>query len=445
MNALGSTASDEHMPPVTEVQEVLGSPTEIADNSDNEHSPERPAKLEKRKREVRQRDPRALPVPGTEEDEDDLDSPSKRPPRAESVLTASDIKDLLAGHLSEMKAAWRTFQGRLDHLDGVQEQQGQALDTHGEMLGQLRTRTKVIEKDMITHKQAQQQTAKNLEDLTEEVKNMRVQWDELQGKVAEGRHKKGGTSPGPVAPSDPWATYLQQRQDQPAPHGLFAATSSGSSADKSDSLTEDEKRTLVIGGWRQDTRRAVIDEESQQVLNQPSIKSLIDSEKLLIYGPRRSVGMLRFCQRENETYNEMRNRMWETVRMIANMKIVLESTKEGNDHKTLWASFVKTKAARAKSALVSMVRRVTIVLALDAKNEQGRIQCIANTQTTAYDCDWNLGTIWCGTHKLASATHKQPKEGECVLMSGGWVSLSAVSFTAGCTVEEAKLAFEREL
>ena len=111
----------------------------------------------------------------------------------------------------------------------------------------------------------------------------------------------------------------------------------------------------------------------------------------------------------------------------------------------MWATFVKTKAARAKSSHVSMVRRVTIALAMDAKNEAGGIACLQNTQISAYDCDWNLGTIWCGKLKLASATHRQPKEGENVLMSGGWISLTSVAETAGCSIDEAKLAFEREL
>ena len=155
--------------------------------------------------------------------------------------------------------------------------------------------------------------------------------------------------------------------------------------------------------------------------------------------------MLRFVLREGEAFNDMRNRMWQTVKAIASMKHALESTKEFGDPRTLWASFVKTKVARAKSSLVSMVRRVTIALALDAKDEQGGIACLSHTQPTSYDCDWNLGTIWCGALKLASATQKQPKEGEFILVSGGWVSLTAVSTTAGCSVEEAKIAFEREL
>ena len=92
-----------------------------------------------------------------------------------------------------------------------------------------------------------------------------------------------------------------------------------------------------------------------------------------------------------------------------------------------------------------MVRRVTCILALDTKTPDGGIRCLASTQFSAYDCDWGLGTIWCGPHKLASATHKAPREGEHVLMGGGWVSLDAVATTAGCSIDEAKAALEREL
>ena len=429
------------------VEEVLGSPTEIAEDSqpDQEHGV-RP-KMEKRKREERLRDhPGVVPVPGSDNEEEN-ESPSKRPPRASRGLTASDIREILSGHVSEMKAAWSTFQGRLTHLEGIQEKQGEALDCHGEMLGQLKTRTKVIEKDMVSHRQAQEQTARHLDELTEEVKNMKVQWEDLQSKPPGNfALQRGAPSPALAGPSDPWSAYLRHRGEVPAAQNSAPVPRAVTDpSDRGDALTEEEKRTLVIGGWARDTRRAVIEEEFSVVLAQEAIKSLTDAEKLLVYGPRRSVGMLRFTLREGEAFNDMRNRMWETVKAIANMKHVLASTKELGEQRTLWASFVKTKTARAKSSLVSMVRRVTIALALDAKNEQGGIPCLAHTQPTAYDCDWNLGTIWCGSHKLASATHKQPKDGDCVLVSGGWVSLTAVSSTAGCSLDEAKLAFEREL
>ena len=155
------------------------------------------------------------------------------------------------------------------------------------------------------------------------------------------------------------------------------------------------------------------------MLGLEDLKKLIDVDKLVIYGPRRSVGMLKFTLREGESQGELRNRMWETIKLISNLKHTLASTRDGDEYKTMWASFVKTRNARVKSALVSMVRRVTIALALDAKDSNGGIACVLNTQITAYDCDWALGTIWCGALKLASATHKQPKEGEIVTMGGG--------------------------
>ena len=426
-----------------------GSPTELAESSGDDQ--EMKAKNEKRKRDdrgrdARSRDVRAFPVPGGD-DEDELESPSKRAQRAEEPFTAREMRELLMGHVREMKSAWTTFQGRLDHLEGVQEKQGSAIDKHDEMMSQLRTRTKVIEKDMASQKKAQQQTVSNLDALTEEVKNMKVQWDDMRGKVEQGEIKRPAALNVPV---DPWAAFLQRRgQEQvvaePAGAPPHLASGSGPVADKGDSLTEEEKRTLVIGGWLRDTRRSVIEEESQQVLCLDAVKQLLDVDKLMIYGPRRSVGMLRFSLREGEGPGELRTRMWETVKIISNLKHALPSTKEGEEHRTMWASFVKTKNARAKSALVSMVRRVTIALALDAKDENGSVPCVGNTQITAYDCDWALGTIWCGALKLASATHKQPREGEHVLMSGGWVSLTSVATSAGCTIEEAKLAFEREL
>ena len=70
---------------------------------------------------------------------------------------------------------------------------------------------------------------------------------------------------------------------------------------------------------------------------------------------------------------------------------------------------------------------------------------VLHTLQTAYDMDWSAGTIWCGIHKLGSATHRKPKEANTIVMSGGWINLDAVGLVAGCTDEAAKAAFEREL
>ena len=130
-------------------------------------------------------------------------------------------------------------------------------------------------------------------------------------------------------------------------------------------LTEEEKRTLVLGGWLQDTKRGVIEEEAAFILQLEEAKPLLDTDKIMVYGPRCSVGMLKFTVREGETAQQMKDRMWEFVKCVSKLKHQLPSTRSGSEARTMWASFVKTKTARARSAHISMVRRVTMSLACD--------------------------------------------------------------------------------
>ena len=156
--------------------------------------------------------------------------------------------------------------------------------------------------------------------------------------------------------------------------------------------------------------------------------------------------MIKFTQRKDEIFFEsVKQRMWQVVRTVAKLKILVPSTKAMGEEKTMWASFVKTRTARVRSAHISMIRRVTIELAGDTKDEGGGVLNVLHTLQTAYDMDWSAGTIWCGIHKLGSATHRKPKEANTIVMSGGWINLDAVGLVAGCTDEAAKAAFEREL
>ena len=426
-----------------DVEEVKPSPTEIADSdpeelpAEGDHGEARQVKLEKRKR----RDRRHVSAPAAglgDDDDDDLDSPSKRPQRGDEVpMTSRELRELLFGHVKEMKVAWKDFQGRLEQVEGDQQR------THFEV-SNLQARTRVIEKDVVGCRQVADATAKSLDSLTEEVRNLKVHLsDAKQAPARASTGVLGGGSSG--VQGDPWSDYLRRRQQDPKPEG---GNSDGSDAakERGDSLTDEEKRTLVIGGWLQDTKRSVIEEEFAVLLARDELKALVDVEKLAIYGPRRSVGMLKFTPRGDESQGDVRNRMWMVIKLLSGIKHELPSTRVGGDCRTLWASFVKTKNARARSSHVSLIRRVTIALAVDAAaRDPAGGGIAAPVHQTDYDCDWSLGTIWCGALKLGSATHRAPKDEEQVLMPGGWVSLSAVARSAGCSTEEAKAAFEREL
>ena len=437
-----------------------GSPTELADGSDlgdpfdvdednNPMNKKKEKELIKPKQEKRKRERRTCPdgaaaaraVPSDDEN-GELESPSKRPSCAEDrALSAKDIRELLMGHVSEMRNAWSAFEGRLDKVE-------QAQSRSSNEIADLQARTGVVEKDLQFQRATFQTTTANLEQLTTEVKNMKVRMEEIGSRPAP-----PVASPGPsAAPAtsggqpDPWADFLRQRGRQVGGNDAGARGQANITVegDKMDTLSEDERRTLVIGGWLQDTRRSVIEEEAGVIFQTAEFKEILDSEKLAIYGPRRSVGMLKFIRREGETENDMRNRMWQIIRALSQMKLVLPSTKGVGSDKVLWASFVKTRSARLRSSRVSMIRRVCIALAVEAeaKNAGG---VTMNTQGSAYDCDWNMGTIWCGPYKLGSSSHRSPKDEETVTMSGGWISLTAVAKIAACSTDEAKLAFEKEL
>lgn len=204
----------------------------------------------------------------------------------------------------------------------------------------------------------------------------------------------------------------------------------------------------MVGGWMADTRRAVIEDESAVILQREDIKALVDVDKLAVYGPRRSVGMLKFVQREGESCTEdVRSRMSKVVKILAQEKYILPSTQSSGDDKAMWAAFMKTKAARSRTAHISMLRRVCIALATETKDEAGAVLRLEHTEAGAYDMDWSAGTIWCGIHKLGSATHRSPKpqQAEVILMGNGWVNLDAVALVAGCSPDTAKRAFELEL
>ncbi|CAE7458749.1 unnamed protein product [Symbiodinium sp. CCMP2592] len=396
------------------IGEVPGSPAELAEDiSDNESSEhgvdaEMKVKMEKRKRgdrDYRRRcDPRAHPVPDSD-DEEDEDSPSKRPQLGEEKpLTAREIRELLIGHVSEMKCAWKTFQGRLDDVE--REQARSSFEVTN-----LQARTRVVEKDLGQQRETTTQHAKALENLTDEVQKMKVKLDDIQSRP----------QPGPAALQPNLLLKY---------HLLILGVNIFASRENEMFLSYHLHRTIPG-----DTKRSVIEEESSEILNHAEIKDLLDSHKLLVFGPRRSVGMLRFQVRDGETFEDTKKRMWEIVRALGRIKHILPSTSAGGDERTLWGSFVKTKNARLRTAHVSMARRVVIALAKDNGGQNGG----ANTLITNDDCDWNMGTIWNGSEKIGSATHRQPKNAdEIVLMPGGWINISAAARVSGSSTDDAR-------
>ena len=265
----------------------------------------------------------------------------------------------------------------------------------------------------------------------------------LKTKVEELAASPSGSG-GPMEDNDkmldPWADYLNKKKSGEEHNG-----GNGSAKEDGRALSEEDQRTLIVGGWLPDTRRAKIEEEAKTILEHDTIQPLIDAEKLVVFGPRRSFGMLRFQPRGDESPVDLKKRMWEVVSKIRGGKFALPSTQGEHGHggKTAWASFLKTPEARRRSALCSLIRRVTMQLAGiggDFKNDSAM-------SPESYGVDWGTGTIWNGELKLGSATHRKDNNrgDDFFQLPQGWVDLRAVTTHTGVERAEAMAAFQREL
>ena len=128
---------EEAAPEVMQV-DVIGSPTEVAEESDDMDAGGcEGIRLWGEVGETQaSRTPGDLPQRVPDGTDEELDSPSKRPQRSDDQpLTAREIRALLGGHLSEMKTAWSTIQSRVDKVE--QEQARSSFE-----VGNLQSRTR---------------------------------------------------------------------------------------------------------------------------------------------------------------------------------------------------------------------------------------------------------------------------------------------------------------
>ena len=368
---------------------------------------------------------------GSSPDGERAESPSKRVhDDASGIVTCRELRLMLGQHMMEMKAAWGNFEGRVAAVEKLAR-------GHDKELKAVHTRHKGLEARVQGIQAKGDATSRRTEELEGKVEQLASQVQELasrpSGVVVGKEQLHDGVG-------DPWADYLNKKNAEDGVKGHGA-----SSRDEGRNLSEEDQKTLIIGGWLPDTRRAKIEEEVEIVLGHEAIQPLLDTDKLVIFGPRRSFGMLRFQLRQGEQLPALKKRMWEVVLKIRGEKFILESTKgeHGLGGKTVWASFVKTPEARRRSALCSLTRRVTIQLAGlggDKKNE-------AAMAPEGYDVDWGTGTIWSGELKLASATHRRDgnRGDDFFQLPQGWVDIRAITTLTNVDWAEAVAAFQREI
>ncbi|CAE7504773.1 pepD [Symbiodinium sp. CCMP2592] len=354
---------------------------------------------------------------------DGEDSPTKRSSGSvtEAAVTAAELRSLLGEHLREIKMAWGDIQDRVTAVEKVTQ-------GHKKELKVVHGKTKVLDQQMTAVKAKGDATARKAEDLETKLEG-------LTSKIEELGIKNQATGDG----SDPWGEYLARRKEgQPG-------RSEGGEERKS--LSEEDQRSLILGGWLADTKRSIIESEAQQILDMPALANFVDTNRVVVFGPRKSFGILRFKIRDGETAAGVKARMWEVVNHVRQNKQTLSSTTGlGDEGRPMWASFLKTPEARKKSAMCSMTRRVAMRLAAGVKTKEGAYYNEDATTVAGYDVDWSTGTVWSGTHKLASASHRKDisRNDDYQALKLGWVDIRAVVAVTGCDWSEAHEAFQHE-
>ncbi|CAE7244711.1 pol [Symbiodinium sp. CCMP2592] len=343
-------------------------------------------------RRLRKRDRgRAVKDEEDEEEKHQEESPSKRANAdGDAPLSARELRYLLQQHMCEFRQAWSGITGRLDRVEHAAEQ-----------LPTFQGRLQVVEKDNVVQQQqlhVHEEKIKGLENDLETIKqtindNKRDQASgSNQGQPLQEQRGQDGWRNG----NDPWARFInhQQQRGREGLDGWHGAS----------------------GGWSQDTRKSVIEEEALVLLNMEGVKEFLDCEKITVFGPRKSFGVIRFLERNGENFAMLKERMWGVIKFVAALKHKWPSA--GNDAKPAWASFLKTKGARLRTSHASMLRRVTMQLACETKDANGAPCHPASVLSENYDVDWNAGTVWLAAAKLGSATHRQPRGENVKLMSG---------------------------
>ena len=323
----------------------------------------------------------------------------------------------------------------------------------------MKGRLQVVEQD-----NAAQQ--KELHEHKERLVHAEQEIDQLKQKMAALTTTPRAADNGAPQETDPWMNYIKQRDmkndgqtRRPGEVQRVARSSfQGRARDGEDAhaqgdvrkpgleeLSEDDKRTLIFGGWCQDTRKMVIEEEAAVLLARDELKNFLDTDKITVFGPRKSFGIIKFEERAGEDYNAVRERMWGVVKFVAALKHKWPSTVTEQDAKPAWASFLKTRGARQRTSHASMLRRLTMRLASETKGEYGAPCHPTSVLQGSFDVDWKAGTTWIGAHKLGSATHRQPPGDDVRLMSNGWVDVRAIMAVTGAGFGDTVAALEREI
>ena len=172
------------------------------------------------------------------------------------------------------------------------------------------------------------------------------------------------------------------------------------------------KLTLVVGGFPKDSRRDVIIKRVNEVLQQQGLMPDTD-ESPFCTGPRRTVALLPFRVRANETTSDAKNRMHRVLAGVVNARANIVGAS-----RPMWCGVSKTPAKRLRSSHCGFLRK--IVAAVDDDFLQHA------------EHDYGKGSTWLGQTLVGCATDPPPNIDKYKLFKvpgkpGHWLNVSGLA------------------
>ena len=162
-----------------------------------------------------------------------------------------------------------------------------------------------------------------------------------------------------------------------------------STASTSEGPDRERSRTLVYGGWERGTRRPVILQDIARALRQLGVESEIDNEAFTT-GPRRSVALMHFNSRKDETPEALRQRMFSVVKGFVDGDI------RSSQQKRMWCAFSKPIEVRRKGAHAAWLKRALTQLDVDFTAKM-------------VDLEYHSGSVWVADSLVAGVEKPEAK------------------------------------
>ena len=178
------------------------------------------------------------------------------------------------------------------------------------------------------------------------------------------------------------------------------------------------KPTLVFGGWKADTRRAVILSDLAAALKIASAEELIDQSPW-VPGARHSISLSEMTMRKDESESARDQRMLSIISQINEPRVAVQKLAAGN---TLWAAISRPRSERGSGSHASKIRRLLHGVGADF----GQVDAVYAT-----------GSIWYKDILVGSVD--RPRNGPHVVrgkLDHSWVDLVALSKTTGVAKDE---------